>query len=382
MRTSSILTLLLQVGAVVSLRCACTSCEGSESTCKVGKAGRCFRHENPQGNVTLGCFPDRSDECDNGITECCAKRLCNKRGATLRPEEQPGILNCSCNQCGEVNYCTIDTRRVNGKCLVKMEMGENVKFPVTMGCTNHPDILCQEGRGLGLATCCNDRNFCNYVLMPTENVTFSPESLSSSTSTSTSTSTSELSNTNIPKVTTEPTASFVCYCSNCSSRVCWTSHYCVAADVGKHTEYGCVYSKTSLLFHLCKVGMTGLHCCKGKKCNRETAAVPSSQPLTPTEYSDSTVQHQIPTKCGDEKGDNEMNDSEFIAVLVAITVPAFFIFVTLAGIFVYTARKYHKQADSQRMQGATIPGHSSVSKLSNGKVSMSNGKYHARILED
>ena len=288
-----------------------------------------------------------------------------------------GILKCSCNRCGKKNFCTIDTRK-GEKCLLRMETNSDgiIGSQLTMDCTNTALFHCQGDR---YAMCCATSDLCNHISMPTNDTGTlepPPPSASSPSTSSPSTSSPSTSSTSAPSDDTFP-----CHCSNCSSHSCRTSHYCVAATVGTRTEYGCVHSKTSMLFRFCEIGMPGFRCCKHSNCNTEIPTLPPSQPQT--EDSDSTVTpkrtgcEHLSKGCGSHKDkNNEMKDSEFIVILVSITVPSFFIFVALAVIFCYTVKKYHKQAEARKvMQGTTISAHNGVSKMSNGKL-------HMGILED
>lgn len=272
-----------------------------------------------------------------------------------------GFLLCSCNTCDGSKTCIVD-KRSGGKCLVDVDQRVDGKTWINLGCVKQSQFQCHNSR------CCADRDLCNLHLLQLISPTPDPDGVIEQTPTT-------VDIFSLMTVDAKPTAeaTFECHCSSCPRHSCRTSDYCVVAASGQHKEYGCVHINDSVLMLLCESRMPHIYCCKGTNCNKNkhpTDSPTQSGRTGPRDIVRRRTSPPQPENCKLTSGSgNELKDSEYIVILVGVTVPSFFIFLALTVIFCYTVRKYHKQTKAQTVaRGTSVSARNCVSRLSNGKI--------------
>ena len=283
-----------------------------------------------------------------------------------------GLLVCSCNTCTGSDSCIVNTRE-GGKCA--LDIDHELQGNVQMGCAKQSQLQCTHP-----IRCCSNKDYCNRQMLYdlVNGITTDPTSPDKPGKDKPHFEIGNLVENRLNLKDSVMTTAYVrsgefdCHCSNCTSNSCRTNHYCVAAVSKHNTAYGCIDSSNEILTTLCQTKMPNIYCCKGNKCNKIERLLPTAGTNTRTIVekvidinTDSTQSHNCKLSKSDNASSDELKDSEYVVILVCITVPSFFIFLTLVFIFCYTVRKYHRQSTAKR---TTISTQNGGSRVSNGNA--------------
>ena len=239
-----------------------------------------------------------------------------------------------------------------GKCLSSVTYYPDGSRSVKLGCVDAGYVLFQckgSGERDRVDTCCSDEDNCNIrALRPAP----PPPPLEEDASAAPTVRTvMTLPPKNVPD-------SIRCYCPGCDDSVCLTQSACVAfrsSDASSDISYGCLTTGQSLL---CQSKSSQFFCCQEDNCNRREVA--EKILLLPAVQTTPTVQSlSDPTSAGNSnqcqkgtaKASSDLEDSEYVVILICVTVPSVLILFTLTGIFCFTWLKYRKQ-EEQRLKEA------------------------------